>query len=382
MNKLKVLTVVGTRPEIIRLSRVLAILDVHCNHVLVHTGQNYDYELNQVFFDDLGVRKPDHFLNSAQDSSSAANTIGNLISAVDRVLAEEKPEAMLVLGDTNSCLSVIPAKRRKIPIFHMEAGNRCFDLRVPEETNRRIVDHTADVNLTYSTIARDYLLREGLPPDLVIKTGSPMFEVLNFYRSRIEASTVLQRLNLSPNNYFLVSAHREENIESDRTFNKLVVILNTIAQDYGLPVIVSTHPRTQKRIDSTGSVFHPLVRLLKPLGFHDYNKLQVSSRAVLSDSGTISEESSILNFPALNLREAHERPEGMEEAAVMMVGLEAERVRQGLSILATQPRGVDRSDLHGIRQVYDYSMPNVSDKVLRIIHSYTDYVNRVIWKKY
>lgn len=382
MNKLKVLTVVGTRPEIIRLSRVLAILDAHCNHVLVHTGQNYDYELNQVFFDDLGVRKPDHFLNSAQDSSSAANTIGNLISAVDRVLAEERPEAMLVLGDTNSCLSVIPAKRRKIPIFHMEAGNRCFDLRVPEETNRRIVDHTSDVNLTYSTIARDYLLREGLPPDLVIKTGSPMFEVLNFYRSRIEVSTVLQRLNLSPNNYFLVSAHREENIESDRTFNKLVVILNTIAQDYGLPVIVSTHPRTQKRIDSTGSLFHPLVRLLKPLGFHDYNKLQVSSRAVLSDSGTISEESSILNFPALNLREAHERPEGMEEAAVMMVGLEAERVRQGLSILATQPRGVDRSDLHGIRQVYDYSMPNVSDKVLRIIHSYTDYVNRVIWKKY
>ena len=382
MKKIKVLTVVGTRPEIIRLSRVLAQLDAYCDHVLVHTGQNYDYELNQVFFDDLGVRKPDHFLNCATGSSSAAHTIGNLIIAVDQVLAEVQPEAMLVLGDTNSCLSVIPAKRRKIPIFHMEAGNRCFDQRVPEETNRRIVDHTADVNLTYSTIARDYLLREGLPPDLVIKTGSPMFEVLTHYRPRIEASDVLQRLGLQEGQYFVVSAHREENIESDQSFTKLVAVLNAVAEDHGLPVIVSTHPRTQKRIDATGSLFHPQVRLLKPLGFHDYVKLQLSARASLSDSGTINEESSILNFPALNLREAHERPEGMEEAAVMMVGLEVERVRQGLAILATQPRGNDRTDPHGIRQVSDYSMPNVSDKVLRIIHSYTDYVNRVVWKKY
>ena len=378
MKKLKVMTVVGTRPEIIRLSRVLARLDEHCDHVLVHTGQNYDYELNQVFFDDLGVRKPDHFLNSAANATSAAHTIGNLIIAVDQVLGEVQPEAMLVLGDTNSCLSVIPAKRRKIPIFHMEAGNRCFDQRVPEETNRRIVDHTADVNLTYSTIARDYLLREGLPPDLVIKTGSPMFEVLTHYRSRIEASDVLQRLGLQAEQYFVVSAHREENIESAQSFTKLVAVLNAVAEDHGLPVIVSTHPRTQKRIDATGARFHPQVRLLKPLGFHDYVKLQLSARATLSDSGTINEESSILNFPALNLREAHERPEGMEEAAVMMVGLEVERVRQGLAILDTQPRGEAR----GLRQVADYSMPNVSDKVLRIVHSYTDYVNRVVWKKY
>jgi UDP-N-acetylglucosamine 2-epimerase (non-hydrolysing) len=382
MKKLKIMSVVGTRPEIIRLSRVLAALDVHCNHVLVHTGQNYDYELNQVFFDDLGVRKPDYFLSSAEGSTGAANTIGNLITAVDGVLAKELPEAMLVLGDTNSCLSVLPAKRRKIPIFHMEAGNRCFDQRVPEETNRRIVDHTADVNLTYSSIARDYLLREGLPPDLVIKTGSPMFEVLLHYRPRIDASDVLTRLELVEGNYFVVSAHREENIESPQSFAKLVDVLNAVAEDHGLPVIVSTHPRTQKRIDATGAKFHPLVRLLKPLGFHDYVKLQISSRATLSDSGTINEESSILNFPALNLREAHERPEGMEEAAVMMVGLEVDRVRQGLAILATQPRGEDRTDPHGIRQVADYSMPNVSDKVLRIIHSYTDYVNRVVWKKY
>lgn len=378
MKKLKVMTVVGTRPEIIRLSRVLARLDEHCDHVLVHTGQNYDYELNQVFFDDLGVRKPDHFLNSAANATSAAHTIGNLIIAVDQVLGEVQPEAMLVLGDTNSCLSVIPAKRRKIPIFHMEAGNRCFDQRVPEETNRRIVDHTADVNLTYSTIARDYLLREGLPPDLVIKTGSPMFEVLTHYRPRIEASDVLQRLGLQAAQYFVVSAHREENIESPQSFGKLVAVLNAVAEDHGLPVIVSTHPRTQKRIDATGARFHPQVRLLKPLGFHDYVKLQASARATLSDSGTINEESSILNFPALNLREAHERPEGMEEAAVMMVGLEVERVRQGLAILDTQPRGEAR----GLRQVADYSMPNVSDKVLRIVHSYTDYVNRVVWKKY
>lgn len=378
MKKLKIVSVVGTRPEIIRLSRVLARLDDHCDHVLVHTGQNYDYELNQVFFDDLGVRKPDYFLNSAADSSSAAHTIGNLITAVDQVLAEVQPEAMLVLGDTNSCLSVIPAKRRKIPIFHMEAGNRCFDLRVPEETNRRIVDHTADINLTYSTIARDYLLREGLPPDMVIKTGSPMFEVLTHYRARIDASDVLDRLGLPAGGYFVVSAHREENIESERTFTKLVAVLNAVAEDHGLPVIVSTHPRTQKRVDATGAKFHPQVRLLKPLGFHDYVKLQLSARAVLSDSGTINEESSILNFPALNLREAHERPEGMEEAAVMMVGLEVDRVRQGLALLTTQARG----DVRDLRLVADYSMPNVSDKVVRIIHSYTDYVNRVVWKKY
>jgi UDP-N-acetyl-L-fucosamine synthase len=382
MKKIKIVTVVGTRPEIIRLSRVLAKVDEHCEHILVHTGQNYDYELNQVFFDDLSVRKPDYFLNSADGSTSAANTIGNLIIAVDKVLEEVKPEAMLVLGDTNSCLSVIPAKRRKIPIFHMEAGNRCFDQRVPEETNRRIVDHTADVNLTYSTIARDYLLREGLPPDLVIKTGSPMFEVLTHYRPRIEASDVLMRQGLQAEQYFVVSAHREENIESDQSFTKLVDVLNAVAEDHGLSVIVSTHPRTQKRIDATGAHFHPQVRLLKPMGFHDYVKLQLSAKAVLSDSGTINEESSILNFPALNLREAHERPEGMEEAAVMMVGLEVERVRQALAILATQPRGNDRTDPHGIREVSDYSMPNVSDKVLRIIHSYTDYVNRVVWKKY
>lgn len=378
MKKLKVLSVVGTRPEIIRLSRVLAALDRYCDHVLVHTGQNYDYELNQVFFDDLGVRKPDYFLNSAEGSSGAANTIGNLITAVDGVLAQVQPEAMLVLGDTNSCLSVIPAKRRKVPIFHMEAGNRCFDQRVPEETNRRIVDHTADINLTYSTIARDYLLREGLPPDQVIKTGSPMYEVLHHYLPQIQASNVLARLELKEGEYFVVSAHREENIESDRTFSKLVAVLNALAEDYQLPVIVSTHPRTQKRVDATTTKFHPLVRLLKPLGFHDYVNLQMRARAVLSDSGTINEESSILNFPALNVREAHERPEGMEEAAVMMVGLEVGRVRQGLAILQSQPRGAER----GLRLVADYSMPNVSDKVVRILHSYTDYVNRVVWKKY
>lgn len=378
MKKLKVMSVVGTRPEIIRLSRVLAALDEHCDHVLVHTGQNYDYELNQVFFDDLGVRKPDHFLNSAAGSSGAAHTIGNLIIAVDQVLAEVQPEAMLVLGDTNSCLSVIPAKRRKIPIFHMEAGNRCFDQRVPEETNRRIVDHTADINLTYSSIAREYLLREGLPPDQVIKTGSPMYEVLHHYLPRIESSDVLTRLDLQVGRYFVVSAHREENIESERTFTKLVAVLNAVAEDHGLPVIVSTHPRTQKRVDATGAKFHPHVRLLKPLGFHDYVKLQMSAKAVLSDSGTINEESSILNFPALNLREAHERPEGMEEAAVMMTGLEVDRVRQGLALLETQLRGAERS----LRLVADYSMPNVSEKVVRIIHSYTDYVKRVVWKQY
>lgn len=377
-KKLKVITVIGTRPEIIRLSRVLAALDNYCEHILVHTGQNYDFELNQVFFDDLGVRKPDYFLSSAEGSTSAAHTIGNLITAVDGVLAKENPEAMLVLGDTNSCLAVIPAKRRKIPIFHMEAGNRCFDQRVPEETNRRIVDHTADINLTYSTIARDYLLREGLPPDQVIKTGSPMFEVLNHYLPQIKASNALTRLELQAERYFVVSAHREENVESDKSFTKLVSILNTVAEEYGFPVVVSTHPRTQKRVEATGAKFHSLIRLMKPLGFHDYVNLQMHAKAVLSDSGTINEESSILNFPALNLREAHERPEGMEEAVVMMVGLEVDRVLQGLAILANQSRGEERA----LRLVSDYSMPNVSEKVVRILHSYTDYVNRVVWKNY
>ena len=376
MKKLKVMTVVGTRPEIIRLSRVMARLDEHCDHVLVHTGQNYDYELNQIFFDDLGIRKPDHFLNAA--GASGAETIGKVIIAMDGVLAPETPDAMLVLGDTNSCMSVIPAKRRKIPTFHMEAGNRCFDMRVPEEINRRIVDHTADINLTYSSIAREYLLREGLPPDMVIKTGSPMNEVLNYYRAGIEASDVLARLDLKVEQFFLVSAHREENIDSDKNFGKLVNVLNGMAEMYQLPVIVSTHPRTQRRVDAVGATFNPLVRLLKPMGFKDYNKLQLCARAVVSDSGTINEESSILNISALNLREAHERPEGMEEAAVMMVGLEVDRVMQALAILDSQPRGQDRL----LRQVGDYSMPNVSDKVVRIIHSYTDYVNRVVWKKY
>jgi len=376
MKKLKVMTVVGTRPEIIRLSRVLAKLDAHCEHILVHTGQNYDYELNQIFFDDLGIRKPDHFLNAA--GASAAETIGRIVIAVDGVLATQNPEALLVLGDTNSCMAVLPAKRRKIPVFHMEAGNRCFDQRVPEEINRRIVDHTADINLTYSSIAREYLLREGLPPDMVIKTGSPMAEVLAHYRAGIDASDVVSRLQLQAGQFFLVSLHREENVDGEQSFGKLVAVLNTVAERFAMPVIVSTHPRTQNRIDATGATFHPGVRLLKPLGFSDYNKLQISAKAVLSDSGTINEESSILNFPALNLREAHERPEGMEEAAVMMVGLAVERVQQGLAILEAQPRG----DARLLRQVADYSMPNVSDKVLRIIHSYTDYVNRVVWKKY
>lgn len=376
MKQLKVVTVVGTRPEIIRLSRVMAALDEHCEHILVHTGQNYDYELNQIFFDDLGIRKPDFFLNAA--GASGAETIGNVIIAVDRVLAEVNPEALLVLGDTNSCMAVIPAKRRKIPTFHMEAGNRCFDMRVPEEINRRIVDHTADINLTYSTIARDYLLREGLPPDMVIKTGSPMFEVLQYYRPGIEASDVLERLGLEAGKFFVVSAHREENIDSDKNFLKLVDVLNEVAAHFGYPVIVSTHPRTQKRVDALGITFHENVRLLKPLGFKDYNKLQLESKAALSDSGTINEESSILNFPALNLREAHERPEGMEEAAVMMVGLEVERVMQGLQLLDSQERGTDRT----LRLVADYSMPNVAAKVVRIIHSYRDYVMRVVWKRY
>jgi UDP-N-acetylglucosamine 2-epimerase (non-hydrolysing) len=354
----------------------MARLDEHCEHVIVHTGQNYDYELNQIFFDDLEIRKPDHFLNAA--GTTGAETIGNVIIAVDRVLAEIKPDAMLVLGDTNSCMAVLPAKRRKIPTFHMEAGNRCFDMRVPEEINRRIVDHTADINLTYSSIAREYLLAEGLPPDMVIKTGSPMAEVLAHYRTAIDASAVLDRLKLKLGEYFVVSAHREENIESEANFRKLAGLLNAMARTYQIPVIVSTHPRTQKRIDATSTQFEPQVQLLKPLGFTDYNRLQLSARAVLSDSGTINEESSILNFPALNLREAHERPEGMEEAAVMMVGLEEQRIMQSLGILETQLRGKQRL----LRQVSDYSMPNVSEKVLRILHSYTDYVNRVVWKKY
>ncbi len=376
ISKMKVVTVVGTRPEIIRLSRVMAKLDEHCEHILVHTGQNYDYELNQIFFDDLGIRKPDHFLNAA--GSSGAETIGNVVIAVDKVLAGVNPEALLVLGDTNSCMAVIPAKRRKIPTFHMEAGNRCFDMRVPEEINRRIVDHTADINLTYSTIARDYLLREGLSPDMVIKTGSPMFEVLNYYRDGIEQSDILDRLGLETGKFFIVSAHREENIDSDKHFLKLVDVLNTVAEHYNYPVIVSTHPRTQKRVDAMGVKFHVNVRLLKPLGFKDYNKLQLSAKAALSDSGTINEESSILNFPALNLREAHERPEGMEEAVVMMVGLEADRVMQALQVLESQVSGADRS----LRLVADYSMPNVSDKIVRIVHSYRDYVMRVVWKEY
>ncbi|WP_274449881.1 non-hydrolyzing UDP-N-acetylglucosamine 2-epimerase [Aeromonas caviae] len=376
VKKLKVMTVVGTRPEIIRLSRVMAKLDEHCEHILVHTGQNYDYELNEIFFQDLGIRKPDHFLSAA--GSTGAETIGNVIIKVDQVLAEVKPEAVLVLGDTNSCMAVLPAKRRKIPTFHMEAGNRCFDMRVPEEINRRIVDHTADINMSYSTIARDYLVAEGLPPDRIIKTGSPMFEVLNYYREGIEASTVLERLSLKEGQFFVVSAHREENVDSDKNFLKLVDVLNTVAAHYNLPVIVSTHPRTQKRVDAMGVTFHPNVQLLKPLGFKDYNKLQLSAKAVLSDSGTINEESSILNFPALNIREAHERPEGMEEAAAMMAGLEVERVMQGLAILETQARGEQRD----LRLVADYSMPNVADKVVRIIHSYRDYVMRTVWKQY
>lgn len=377
-KKMKVMTIVGTRPEIIRLSRIVDKLDRFCDHVLVHTGQNYDYQLNQVFFDDLGMRKPDYFLNTALGNTSSAQIIGNVISAVDEVLSDEAPEAVLILGDTNSSLAAIPAKRRKVPVFHMEAGNRSFDLRVPEEINRRIVDHTADINITYSSIARDYLLREGLPPDQVIKTGSPMYEVFQHYMPQIKASSALNRLALTPEQYFVVSAHREENIDSEKNFAKLVQVLNAVAEDYDMPLVVSTHPRTRKRIEMENTSFHPKIELLNPLGFHDYVSLQLNAKAVMSDSGTLTEESSILNFPALNLREAHERPEGVEEAAVMMVGLEVDRVRQALAILDNQPRGNERL----LRLVADYSMPNVSDKVLRIIHSYTDYVNRVVWKKY
>jgi UDP-N-acetylglucosamine 2-epimerase (non-hydrolysing) len=375
MSKLKVATIVGTRPEIIRLSRVMAALDEYCVHTLIHTGQNYDYELNEIFFEDLGIRRPDLFLEAA--GATGAETIGKVIIAADQALAEIQPDALLVLGDTNSCLAVIPAKRRKIPTFHMEAGNRCFDMRVPEEINRRIVDHTADINLTYSDIAREYLLAEGLPPDRIIKTGSPMCEVLAHYAPRIDASNALDRLGLQPGRYFLVSAHREENIESDRNFAGLMGTLNALATTYDMPVVVSTHPRTRKRIDALGFSLDSRVQLLKPLGFSDYVRLQKDARAVLSDSGTINEEASILNFRALNLREAHERPEGMEEAVVMMVGMNVERVMQGLAILESQPTGENRL----LRQVSDYSMPNVSAKVVRIIHSYVDYVNQVVWKK-
>ncbi|HVK56561.1 MAG TPA: UDP-N-acetylglucosamine 2-epimerase (non-hydrolyzing) [Burkholderiales bacterium] len=374
-KRLKVLTVLGTRPEIIRLSRVLAKLDQHCDHVLVHTGQNYDYELNEIFFSDLELRRPNYFLNSAGDT--ATQTIGNVVISIEPILEMEKPDAFLVLGDTNSCLAAIVAKRKKIPVFHMEAGNRCFDQRVPEEINRRIVDHISDINLTYSDIAREYLLREGLPPDRIIKTGSPMHEVLQHFRSRIEASHVLSALSLEAFNYFVVSAHREENVDSDRNLDNLVNALNGIAEHYGKRIIFSAHPRTRRRLEQTGAQLDERVELLKPLGFLDYVWLQMNAYAVLSDSGTITEESSILNFPALNIREAHERPEGMEEAAVMLVGACPERIMQGLAILETQSRAEKRL----LRLVDDYASDNVSDKVLRIILSYTDYVNRTVWHK-
>ena len=373
--RLKVMTIVGTRPEIIRLSRVMAALDRHTDHVLVHTGQNYDYELNQVFFEDLELRQPDHFLGAA--GTGAAETIGRVIIEVDKVLSAVQPGAVLILGDTNSCLAALPAKRRKIPVFHMEAGNRCFDQRVPEEINRRIVDHIADINLPYSSIAREYLLREGLPPDRVIKTGSPMFEVLTFYKGKIDKSEILERLRLSPRDYVVVSCHREENVDSDVNLGKLVEVLQCLATEYGRRVVVTTHPRTRQRIEAMGPKLDQLIELHKPFGFSDYVKLQLNALAVLSDSGTITEESSILNFPALNIREAHERPEGMEEGAVMMTGLRWERVRQGLAILASQGRAGDRT----LRMVGDYNAPNVSEKVLRIILSYTDYVNRNVWSK-
>ena len=377
MKKLKVMTVVGTRPEIIRLSMVLKALDQSdaIEHTIVHTGQNYDYELNQIFFEDLGLRKPDYFLEAA--GKTATETVGNILIKIDPLLEEIQPDAFLVLGDTNSCLCAIPAKKRQIPIFHMEAGNRCFDQRVPEETNRKIVDHTADINLTYSDIAREHLLREGLPADRIIKTGSPMFEVLNHYLPEIEKSDVLSRLNLEEGKYFVVSSHREENINSEKNFNGLIESLNAIAEKFGYPIIVSTHPRTRNMIDKKQILVRPEIQFLKPLGFHDYNALQMRSYAVLSDSGTISEESSILNFRALNIREAHERPEAMEEASVMMVGLSPERIMQGLEQLKTQKLGMHRN----FRQVADYSMPNVSEKMVRIILSYTDYVNRVVWSK-
>ncbi len=376
-QRLKVMTVVGTRPEIIRLARVMSALDSSdaIEHIIVHTGQNYDYELNQIFFDDLQIRKPDHFLNAA--GATATETIGKILINIDPLLENVKPDAFLVLGDTNSCLCAIPAKKRHIPIFHMEAGNRCFDQRVPEETNRKIVDHISDINLTYSDIAREYLLREGLSADRIIKTGSPMFEVLNHYLTSIKSSNILERLQLERNRYFVVSAHREENISSNSNFDGLFSSLNLVAERYGLPIIVSTHPRTRKMIDIKGVELHKKIQLLKPLGFNDYNALQLHSKAVLSDSGTISEESSILNFPALNIRQAHERPEAMEETSVMMVGLNPERILQGLIQLESQKSGDERS----FRSVADYSMPNVSAKVVRIIISYVDYIKRTVWNE-
>ncbi|MHB9035045.1 MAG: non-hydrolyzing UDP-N-acetylglucosamine 2-epimerase [Armatimonadota bacterium] len=375
MARLKVMTLVGTRPEIIRLSRVMAALDKHTDHVIVHTGQNYDYELNQIFFDDLEIRKPDHFLEAAGES--AAQTIGAVIAKSDAVMQSVKPDAVLILGDTNSALSAISAKRLKIPVFHMEAGNRCFDQRVPEEINRKIVDHISDINMPYSSISRDYLLREGISPDRVIKTGSPMYEVLHYYSAKIDASTVLEKLGLTEQSYFVVSAHREENIDSDEQFAKLISVLNTLASTHGKRIIMSTHPRTRKRMETQGVSLDKLVEPMKPLGLCDYVKLEKHALATLSDSGTITEESSILNFPALNIRNAHERPEGMEEGSVMMTGLEVDRIMQGLEILQSQSRGADRS----LRLIEDYSMPNVSEKVVRIILSYTDYVNRTVWHK-
>lgn len=376
-KKIKIVSVVGTRPEIIRLSRVFSVLDKYCEHILIHTGQNYDYELNQIFFNDLKIRKPNFFLNSTKNSQSASNTIGNLITTVDKILDKVKPDALLVLGDTNSCLSVIPAKKRKIPIFHMEAGNRCFDQRVPEEINRKIVDHVSDINLPYSSISREYLLKEGFPPDQIIKTGSPMFEVLKYYLPQIKKSKILSKLKLLKQKYFVVSAHREENIENNINFKKIINMINVLAEEYKIPVIVSTHPRTQKRLNFQKKKFHHKINFIKPLGFNDYVNLQINAKAVLSDSGTITEESSILNFPALNIRETHERPEGMEEASVMMVGLEIDRIRQGLKIINKQPRLKNRMLL----LAKDYNVPNVSEKILRIIHSYIDYVNRETWKK-
>ena len=376
VSKLKVMTIVGTRPEIIRLSRTIAKLDAHCEHVLVHTGQNYDYELNAIFFEELGIRKPDVFLEAA--GKTPAETIGKIIADIDTVLEKHQPEAVLILGDTNSALAAISAKRRKIPIFHMEAGNRCFDVSVPEEINRKIVDHIADINLTYSAIAREYLLREGLPADQVIKTGSPMKEILEYYAPKILASTALEQLQLQANQYFLVSAHREENVDSPRNLTRFIALLNSLAKKYAIPIIVSTHPRTQNRLADLKMETSPLIQFLKPFGFLDYIHLQTQARCVLSDSGTITEESSILNFPALNLREVHERPEGFEEGAVMLVGMSTERVMQGLDILENQGRGPNRD----LELVGDYQTTNVSDKVLRIIQSYTDFINRKTWKKF
>ena len=376
VKKMKVMTIVGTRPEIIRLSRVMAALDQYMDHVLVHTGQNYDYELNEIFFNDLQIRKPDYFLEAVGETAS--ETIGNIVASIDKVLTLERPEAVLILGDTNSCLAAITAKKHRIPIFHMEAGNRCFDQRVPEESNRKIVDHLSDVNMPYSTIAREYLLREGLPPQQIIKTGSPMYEVLNYYKKSIDESDILERLNLMPNTYFLVSCHREENVDSDLNLQQLIRTLQSLPQDYDADVIVSTHPRTRKRLDMSEVQLHPRVKLMKPMGFFDYVHLQQHAKAVLSDSGTITEESSILNFPAVNIRHTHERPEGMEEAFVMLTGLDYQRIRQAIDIIETQGRG----DARLLREVDDYAMPNVSEKVIRIILSYTDYVNRFVWRKF